>query len=407
MCNDGINVLSLFDGMSCGALALRKAGINVSSYFASEIDKAAIRQTTHNFPDTVQLGSVREVRAADLPKIDLLIGGSPCQGFSFAGKQLNFNDPRSALFFEYVRILKEIRQINPDVKFLLENVRMRTEYENVISQQLGLFPVTINSSSVSAQNRVRLYWTNIRTKSVPNLFDTTVYTDIPQPQDKGIYLKDILDSEVEDRYYLTQKKIDRLVRQREYGIEIAIEGNLEGDGYMDMFDDLLDYDNYSNVENIFSKDSNQECATYISGNISNNFSSVRIIPPSNVPRVPINAIQHPHQIERCKQAMHDRGLKGTLVISGGIVSPQFGGGFRPILSGKAPCLLATSCNYAACLIINGDDMVLRRLTPKECCRLQTVPDHYQWICTEPQTYKMLGNGWTVDVIAHILSFLKT
>lgn len=165
--------------MSCGQIALREAGIKVNKYFASEIDKHAIAQTQHNFPDTIQLGSVTDVHAADLPHIDLLIGGSPCQGFSFAGKQLNFNDPRSVLFFEYVRILHEIQKYNPGVLFLLENVRMRKECEAVISEQLGLFPVVINSALVSAQNRVRLYWTNIRTKEVADLFNVTVYTDIP------------------------------------------------------------------------------------------------------------------------------------------------------------------------------------------------------------------------------------
>lgn len=192
---DGLTVLSLFDGMSCGQIALREAGIKVSKYFASEIDKYAIAQTQHNFPETVQLGDVRGVRAADLPPIDLLIGGSPCQGFSFAGKQLNFDDPRSVLFFEYVRILKEIRVCNPDVLFLLENVRMKKACENVISQQLGLFPVVINSALVSAQNRVRLYWTNIRTKEERGIFETLVYTDIPQPADRGIFLSDILEPE--------------------------------------------------------------------------------------------------------------------------------------------------------------------------------------------------------------------
>ena len=162
MSNEGLTVLSLFDGMSCGAIALREAGIKVKQYFASEIDRQAIRQTQHNFPDTIQLGSVTDVKVSDLPPIDLLIGGSPCQGFSFAGKQLNFSDPRSVLFFEYVRILREIQKYNPDVKFLLENVCMRKEYENVISNSLGIFPTEINSSLLSAQNRVRLYWSKYK-----------------------------------------------------------------------------------------------------------------------------------------------------------------------------------------------------------------------------------------------------
>ena len=217
--NGGLNVLSLFDGMACGRIALREAGIKVNKYFASEIDKFAIQQTQHNFPDTVQLGSVTGVRAADLPHIDLLIGGSPCQGFSFAGKQLNFNDPRSVLFFEYVRILREIQEYNPGVLFLLENVRMRKECEQVITDQLGLEPVVINSALVSAQNRVRLYWTNIRTREEANLFDTKVFTNIPQPEDRGIYLRDILEDEVEPRYVLTSQRIKKLIEhhQRQAG----------------------------------------------------------------------------------------------------------------------------------------------------------------------------------------------
>src|SRR5574344_3035952 len=172
-----MNVLSLFDGMSCGQIALNRAGIKYDNYFASEIDKPAIKVTQANYPGTIQLGSVVDIKGANLPKIDLLIGGSPCQGFSFAGRQLNFNDPRSALFFEFVRILKEVRGINPDVKFLLENVRMERRCEAVISQQLGVRPVMINSALVSAQNRVRLYWTNIRTRT-EGLF-SDIYTDIP------------------------------------------------------------------------------------------------------------------------------------------------------------------------------------------------------------------------------------
>ena len=212
-----MNILSLFDGMSCGRIALREAGIKVDKYFASEIDKHAIAQTQLNFPDTIQLGNVTQVKGSDLPKIDLLIGGSPCQGFSFAGKQLNFKDPRSVLFFEYVRILRELKAINPDIKFLLENVKMRKKYEFVISNELGLFPVEINSALVSAQNRVRLYWTNIRTRT-EGLF-SEVFTDIPQPEDKGLLLQDILEpeDEVPSKYDVSpsaKKRIERLYEKK-------------------------------------------------------------------------------------------------------------------------------------------------------------------------------------------------
>ena len=169
-----MNVLSLFDGMSCGQIALTQLGIKVDNYFASEIEPASITVAKHNFPNTIHIGDVTKVKGSELPKIDLLIGGSPCQGFSFAGKQLNFNDERSVLFFEFVRLLKET---NPKY-FLLENVKMKQESKDIISEYLGVKPIEINSNLVSAQNRIRLYWTNI-----PN---------ITLPKDKGILLKDII-----------------------------------------------------------------------------------------------------------------------------------------------------------------------------------------------------------------------
>jgi site-specific DNA-cytosine methylase len=171
------NVLSLFDGMSCGQIALNKLGIQYENFYASEIDKHAMKVTQHNFPNTIQIGDVTQVNANNLPKIDLLIGGSPCQGFSFSGKGLNFEDPRSKLFFEFVRLVKETKPRY----FLLENVKMKKEHEQVITDYLGVEPIEINSSLVSAQNRVRLYWTNI-----PN---------IQQPEDKGIGLIDILEDD--------------------------------------------------------------------------------------------------------------------------------------------------------------------------------------------------------------------
>jgi DNA (cytosine-5)-methyltransferase 3A len=171
-----MNVLSLFDGMSCGQIALNRANIQYNNYFASEIDKNAIKVTQHHYPNTVQLGDVTKIEFI-ASKIDLLIGGSPCQGFSFAGKQLNFDDPRSKLFFEFVRLIDECKP----TYFLLENVVMKKEYEDVITQYLGVEPIKINSSLVSAQNRIRLYWTNI-----PN---------VKEPEDRNISLSDILEDD--------------------------------------------------------------------------------------------------------------------------------------------------------------------------------------------------------------------
>ena len=153
----GINILSLFDGMSCGQIALERVGVEVDNYFASEIDKYAMQVTKHNYPNTKHIGDVTKVKGSDLPKIDLLMGGSPCQGFSFAGKQLNFDDPRSKLFFEFVRLLKETKP----KYFLLENVKMKKGYQDTISKHIGVEPTEINSSLLSKQNRCRLYWTNI------------------------------------------------------------------------------------------------------------------------------------------------------------------------------------------------------------------------------------------------------
>lgn len=162
-----MNVLSLCDGISCGRMAMERAGIPVSKYYASEIDSHAIKVTQYNFPDTVQLGSIVDVRGGGLPKIDYLISGTPCQGFSFAGKGLNFDDPRSKLFFEFVRILNEVKAINPDVLFLFENVKMSEANERVITRHLGVRPIRLNSEMITAQSRQRLYWTNIPVNSIP------------------------------------------------------------------------------------------------------------------------------------------------------------------------------------------------------------------------------------------------
>ena len=192
--------------MSCGQIALRELGAKIDTYYASEVDKYAIQQTQYNFPDTVQLGDVRNVDARKLGHVDLLIGGSPCQSFSFAGKRAGMStkqkeeiytldrylelkqagfefEGQSYLFWEYVRILQELRESNPNVLFLLENVEMGKKWESILSDAIGLRGVHINSALVSAQIRKRIYWTNIRTASdlLGNL-----YTDIPQPNDRGM-----------------------------------------------------------------------------------------------------------------------------------------------------------------------------------------------------------------------------
>lgn len=273
--DNGINVLSLFDGISCGQIALQRAGIKVNKYFASEIDKHAIKVTQHNWPNTIQLGDVSSLSIHE--PIDLLIGGSPCQGFSFAGKQLNFNDERSKLFFEYVRLLKEARELNPNVYFLLENVKMKKESQDVISDILQVQPIEINSNLVSAQNRRRLYWTNIK--------------NVNHPENRGILLRDILEKEyIGD---LSDEYINHRKNQKRWG---------------------------NNFGNINTPKHNTLCAI-----------------------------------------------------------------------GKSDVILLEDLK--------------RFMSPLECERLQTVPDNYTSCIPSTYRYKCLGNGWTIDVIAHILSFL--
>ena len=280
-----INVLSLFDGMSCGQIALNKVGIEYENYFASEIEQAPIKVTQHNYPNTIQLGSVLNVKASDLPKIDLLIGGSPCQSFSNAGKGEGFYG-KSGLFWEYVRLLKEC---NPKY-FLLENVKMKKQWQNIISKELGCEPVKINSNLVSAQNRERLYWTNI---------------PILELKDKGIFIEDILDKEFDDKYWLKERNTELLLKK----VDI------------------------SNAPNIACID------------------------------------------------VYNKKVK---------------------LDRKCPTLTLPHHNSIR-LIQNGK---IRKLTPNECEKLQNVPFNYTNGLSDIHRYSMLGNGWTVDVIAHIFRGLS-
>ena len=280
-----IVVLSLFDGMSCGRIALDRAGIKVKKYYASEIDKYAQIVSAANYPDIIRLGDITKWKEWKIEKPDVIIGGSPCQGFSFAGKGLNFHDERSKLFFTFVDILKHYKP----KYFLLENVKMKKEYQKVISDCLGVESIEINSALVSAQNRKRLYWTNI--------------PGVTQPKDKGILLKDIIEkerikcAEITDRFY--KKQVGTLAY--------------------------------------------------------------------------INARKNIRKISQKSK---------TLTASG-----------QNISNAGATNLFITS-------------KYIRQLTLLECERLQTVPDNFTAHVSNTQRYKMLGNGWTVDVIAHIFRRLK-
>ena len=357
-----MNVLSLFDGMSCGQIALNRTGISYGKYYASEIDKHAIKVTQHNYPDTIQLGSVTEIKGTDLPQIDLLIGGSPCQGFSFAGKGLNFEDPRSKLFFEFVRLVNECKP----KYFLLENVKMKKEHELVISQYMKVAPIEINSALLSAQNRVRLYWTNIAQMPY-GLFDDMI-TNIPQPKDRGILLKQILEDEVSEKYFLTQKALEYVTNEeRMKKGYTAINGD-KGLG-------LNANGTWNNTGTLITESIKNEKATTIDASYYKGF-GVRS--------------------GKCRQV-----VEGMVKLDkqGNVKSNQE----------KAGCLCGggnSGGNHSDMDLLFINEKI-RRLTPIECERLQTVPDGYTKFVSDTQRYRMLGNGWTVDVIAYIFGFMKS
>lgn len=374
-----MNILSLFDGMSCGRIALDRLGIKVDKYYASEIDKYTMQVAKANYPDTIHIGSVVDVKAAELEEIDLLIGGSPCQGFSFAGKQLNFDDPRSALFFEFVRLLKECREINPNVFFLLENVKMKKEYQDVITEHLGVEPIEINSALVSAQNRKRLYWTNI--------------PGVQQPEDRGIFLKDILEIEVDEKYYLS----DEIVAKFNIHNWTGQTGCINNRGNLDIRNEksmCIDANYHKGMDNHGQR--THICVASRGRNPEN--------PTSREAGLPTEQMLEP-RFDGKTNCLTTVG-KDNLVMQ---LNPSTeSNGCQPYqqnrvydTAGKSPCLMAQmSCGSHA--VLEEPQFRIRRLTPIECERLQTVPDNYTAVVSNTQRYRMLGNGWTIDIIAHIL-----
>ena len=335
-----MNILSLFDGISVGYLALQHAGIEVNKYYASEINKYALQVSERNHPDIIRLGDVRNWQEwnIDWANIDLLIGGSPCQGFSLAGKQLNFEDERSRLFFEYVDILKHLKTLNPNVKFLLENVRMKKEYQDVISGYLGVQPVMIDSALVSAQRRKRLYWTNI--------------ADIKQPEDKGILLKDIV-HETADLVFECLEK------------------------YRVPFDKTLQ---------IIEKEIEKGKVGYFKTNSQGN----RVYHINN------------KSVTLCGN-VGGLGAKTGLYLFGCVTPDRVGKRQDGQRFNDGQKFYTLTANDKHGVLVEG---YIRKLTPIECERLQTLPDNYTYGISDNQRYKMLGNAWTADVIVHILRYLE-
>ena len=365
-----MNVLSLFDGMSCGQIALERCGIDVDVYLAAEIDKYAKQVTKKNYPDTIHLGDVTQVKGEDLPRIDLLMGGSPCQGFSFAGKQLNFDDPRSALFFEFVRLLKETKP----KYFLLENVRMKQEYQDVISEHLGVKPIMINSALLSAQNRVRLYWTNI-----PN---------VTQPEDKGIVLKDILED------YYEKPVIDQTPRGANKGG--ITSSSMKKGKTPSLTPSSWQHNNHLCELREFKQDStchHAATATDIKGNESikrfyaDSGKSPTLTTMGGGNREPKVLIDNPSATKKGKSYALTHSYNGAVA-------------WNSIERKQRTMVPVCQSNEDDPNVVDG--YRYRKLTPMECERLQTVPDNYTEGVSNTQRYKMLGNGWTVDVISHIL-----
>ena len=376
-----MNILSLFDGMRCGQQALERAGFKVDNYFASEIDKYAIQVTMANYPNTIQLGSVVNVDGYSLPKIDLLIGGSPCQSFSFAGKRKGMAtkceteiltlehylelkeqgfefEGQSYLFWEYMRLLNECKP----TYFLLENVEMGEKWEKVLSKAIGVNGIHINSSLVSAQNRKRIYWTNIGLESAGLFGD--MESIIKQPKDKGILLKDILESAVDEKYFLSDN-------EKGTGFGYVPKNEDDKGNSLRANAALAPTDNMLIVHNTMPRSSTTGKGG--TGPLSRADSKTYCLDTGNTNAVEITAI-----------------MLGRSASWG---MPENGGGKSYTLCKEQPHGIKSNSR-------------IRRLTPLECERLQTVKDGYTNHVSDSQRYKMLGNGWTVDVIAHIFSYMK-
>ena len=329
-----LRVLSLFDGISCGQVALERAGIPVEVYYASEIDKYAIQITQNNYPNTIQLGDVTNIDFTQfIGKIDLIMGGSPCQDLSIAGKRAGLQGERSGLFYKFVEAIETIK---PKYFLLENNVGMPRDAYEEISRLMGCYPIEINSALVSAQTRKRFYWTNIGPQD-HNLFGFPIVA-IPQPINKGILLKDVLESgyaeiqqgECMDLTYLNSKtRRGRAMKEKCNCLQTQSEF-------------------YQYLEPLQI------------GHISNT-------------NVQANRVY----------SVHNKSV--TLKANGG------GGGAKTGL-------------YK--IDLPDGEYLIRKLTPIECERLQTLPDNYTEGVSNTQRYKAIGNGWTVDVIAHIFSFLK-
>ena len=403
-----MRVLSLFDWMACGYEALQRAWIPIDVYYASEIDKYAIQIAKKNHPDIIEIWDVTQIKWEDYKDIDIIIGGSPCQWFSMAWKMLNFDDPRSKLFFEFVRLVKEIQP----KYFLLENVKMKKEFQDVISSYMWVEPIEIDSALVSAQRRKRLYWTNIPW--------------ITQPKDKWIMLKDILESNAPDKYNLTERGMKMLMRN--FGskwqalnfdpsvlFKITYPSVCEQQEWLDRKCPTLTasmgtwwWNVPCIIQKVWDRDKNQRWVrTDKSYTLPANPMSDRwqmVVEPM-IAYAPWSREFEQQWFKTWKApTLCARDYKDPKIVAIPCATQlwQSENFWTAYGSEKAYTLRASNPNW---VIESIQPPRIRKLTPIECERLQTMPDNYtEWV-SDTQRYKMLWNWWTCDVISHIFSFL--
>jgi DNA (cytosine-5)-methyltransferase 3A len=425
-----MNVLSLFDGMSGGQIALTELDIPIDKYYASEIDKYAMQFTIQNFPDTIQVGDVRELDINKLDKIDLLIGGSPCQSLSMAGKRKGLStkegieifdlemylelkengfefEGQSYLFWEYIRIYNDLLERGDNPKFFLENVEMGKKWESVFNDILGRKGIHINSALVSAQNRRRIYWTDI-------------HDDIPQPEDRGILLKDILEEEVDEKYFLSDKMIECLkgrVKTDNDPICVAMPACLTpkrteyGKQIRKEYEAGIVKEQRKNIQQLEPREDGKiNCLTTVQkDNLIIVSGTIRTFRGKH-----FREIKSGKSCTLMARARNDGNAQPCVIIGtpniADITIPNkyIKKNIRSI-DDKAHTLLATSHKGAMAngmTLVDNGNFRIRRLTPTECARLQTVPEGYTKPVEPHIGMGLLGDGWTVDVICHIFKGLK-
>jgi DNA-cytosine methyltransferase len=374
-----MNVLSLFNGMNTGRQALENVGIKVEKYYSSEIKPYAIELTQHHFSDTIQVGDVTKWKEwyIDWKSIDLVLSGSPCQDLSVAGKRAGINGKKSSLFFVFVEILEHIKSLNPNVLFLQENVVSASKLDvGIMSRALGVYPVRINSSLVTAQLRDRYYWSNIRTRQ-DGMFGDLV-TDIPQPKDKGIMFKDIITSgRVERVKALALLESESRVCKSQESIKKRAAKEFINMVYVDT-------EKHTFLNTGSGKSGTQK---YLKHRNETTGMITLIYEVDNELRVKTNT----------KKGFDIVTENDCIDLSFPTSKTRRG----RVTKGKSPCLMESNNN-----LYSYKDGIVRTVNKIEMCRLQGFTDNYCDILSTAKAGSLLGDGWTLPIIEHIFKFIK-